>query len=81
VLLLDEPTRGVDIGAKVDLYHAIVEAAAKGCAVLLATSEIEEALGLAHRILVLREGVIVDEQQATEASEESIIRAATGLLA
>lgn len=81
VLLLDEPTRGVDIGAKVDLYHAIVEAAAKGCAVLLATSEIEEALGLAHRILVLREGAIVDEQQATEASEESIIRAATGLLA
>lgn len=79
VLLLDEPTRGVDIGAKVDIYHAIVDAAAKGCAVLLATSEIEEALGLAHRILVLREGAIVGEQLATEASEESIIRSATGL--
>lgn len=81
VLLLDEPTRGVDIGAKVDIYQAIVEAARSGCAVLLATSEIEEALGLAHRILVLREGVIVAEQQATESSEESIIRAATGLTA
>jgi ABC-type sugar transport system ATPase subunit len=79
VLLLDEPTRGVDVGAKTDIYHAIVEAAAAGCAVLLATSEMEEALGLADRILVLREGQIVDEQIGSMATEESIISVAAGI--
>lgn len=78
VLLLDEPTRGVDVGAKRALYELIVSLAAGGMGVLLISSEIEEILGLAHRVLVMRRGQIVAEFGETDLDEESILRAAFG---
>ena len=59
ILLLDEPTRGVDVGAKTEIYHLIDQLARRGMAVILVTSELTELLGLADRILVMREGCLV----------------------
>jgi ribose transport system ATP-binding protein len=56
VLLLDEPTRGIDIGAKADVYHLVERLAAEGLAIVLISSELPELMFLSHRILVLREG-------------------------
>ena len=78
VLIADEPTRGVDVGAKRDLYELIVGRAAAGLGVLLISNEIEEILGLAHRVLVMRGGRIVAELVGDEATESSILAAAFG---
>ncbi len=78
VLLLDEPTRGVDVGARAEIHEAIRGAAAGGAAVLVASSEMEEVLLLAHRIVVLHDGAIVGELSASAATEEAILRLATG---
>ena len=78
VLLLDEPTRGVDVGAKRALYELIVSLAAGGMGVLLISSEIEEIPGLSHRVLVMRRGQVVAEFGADELDEEVILRAAFG---
>ena len=67
VLIADEPTRGVDVGAKRDLYELLVELAAGGVAVLLISNEIEEVLGLAHRVLVMRAGRVVAELAGDDA--------------
>ncbi len=64
VLLADEPTRGIDVGAKRAIYELIDELAAQGLGVLLISSELEEVLGLAHRVLVVRAGRIVAELAA-----------------
>ena len=61
VLIADEPTRGVDVGAKRAIYELLVSLAREGLAVLLISSELEEILGLAHRVLVMRRGRIVAE--------------------
>jgi rhamnose transport system ATP-binding protein len=79
VLLADEPTRGVDVGAKRAIYQLIHRFTAEGGAVLLISSELEELLGLAHRILVVRGGAIVDEIAREAADEESIMKAAFGV--
>ncbi len=78
VLLLDEPTRGVDIGARSDIYDLIGERAARGAAVLLASSDMLELLGLADRIIVLAEGRPAGELRRTEATEERIALLALG---
>jgi ABC-type sugar transport system ATPase subunit len=79
ILLLDEPTRGVDIAAKADIYEFIRGLAAKGVSVVFASSEMEELLGLAHRILVLHRGAIVlEEPRASEATRERLLKAAMG---
>jgi rhamnose transport system ATP-binding protein len=78
VLLADEPTRGIDVGAKVAIYELIQELAAKGLGVLLISSELEEVLGLAHRVLVIRAGRIVAELAGDDADEETVMRAAFG---
>jgi rhamnose transport system ATP-binding protein len=75
VLVADEPTRGIDVGAKRTIYELIKKLAASGMAVLLISSELEEVLGLAHRILVMRAGRIVSEF-AGDVSEEAVMRAA-----
>lgn len=62
VLVLDEPTRGIDIGAKLEIYELIRDLAAQGKAVLLITSEIDEMVDLANRVIVLRDGRIVAEE-------------------
>jgi D-xylose transport system ATP-binding protein len=77
VLLLDEPTRGIDVGAKVDLYHVLADLAASGLGVLFVSSEVEEVRGLADRVLVMYRGRIVAELPAS-ASEEELLRLATG---
>jgi rhamnose transport system ATP-binding protein len=78
VLIADEPTRGVDVGAKRAIYELLGELAEQGLAVLLISSELEEVLGLAHRVLVVRAGRIVGEFDAAEADEEVVMRAAFG---
>lgn len=76
VLLLDEPTRGVDVGARVEIYELINKLVAAGGAVLMVSSDLPEVLGVADRILVMSEGRIVGEQTAQEATQESIMRLA-----
>ncbi|GLF98323.1 sugar ABC transporter ATP-binding protein [Streptomyces yaizuensis] len=73
VLLLDEPTRGVDVGARAELYAVIRALAADGLAVLLVSSEIPEVLGLADRVLVLREGRVVHTAEARDLDEHRVL--------
>jgi rhamnose transport system ATP-binding protein len=79
LLMLDEPTKGVDVGAKYEIHELIRVQAAKGMACLLVSSDLPEVLALAHRIVVMREGVIQGEIVAGEASEESVMRLATAI--
>jgi ABC-type sugar transport system ATPase subunit len=79
VLILDEPTRGIDVGAKAEVHHLIAELAAQGVAVLMISSELPEILGMSDRILVMREGHIVADLDRAEATEETIMRYATGI--
>jgi ribose transport system ATP-binding protein len=80
VLILDEPTRGVDVGAKEEIYHVIRRLTAGGAAILLISSEIEELLGLADRIIVLRAGRMVAEFASGEFDREHILAHALGQL-
>jgi ribose transport system ATP-binding protein len=77
VLLADEPTRGVDVGAKQDMYRLLNEFARQGMAVLFVSSELPEVLGLADRILVIRDGEVSAELDGATATEEAIMRNAT----
>jgi ribose transport system ATP-binding protein len=77
VLLLDEPTRGVDVGAKEEIYHLIEQIAEQGTAVLFVSSEMPEVLGLADRILVMHDGRITGELSGAGATEEAVMRLAT----
>ena len=74
VLLLDEPTRGVDIATKAELYKLIAELAGRGLGVLVVSSELEELVGLCTRILVMREGEIVAEMDGDRATERELLR-------
>jgi len=74
VLLLDEPTRGVDVGAKADVYQVIADLAARGLAIVMVSSELAELIGFCDRILVMREGAMVGELRGEEATEEAILR-------
>jgi len=80
VLLLDEPTQGVDVGAKKEIYHLIASVTNK-CAVILATSDINEAIGIGDRILVMRDGKIVAEFAKENADPKEILSYATGVKA
>ena len=73
VLVLDEPTRGVDVGAKAEIYAIIDELAAKGVAVLVISSELPEVLGLADRIVVMQDGRVTGQLHHAEATEERIL--------
>ncbi|HEV3477698.1 MAG TPA: sugar ABC transporter ATP-binding protein [Rubrobacteraceae bacterium] len=78
VLLLDEPTRGVDVGAKSEIYRLIDDLAREGKAILLISSELEEVLSMSDRILVMREGRIAGEFDREGATQERVMTAATG---
>src|SRR5687768_16321384 len=78
VLLLDEPTRGVDVGAKSEIYRLMDDLAKEGKAILLISSELEEVLSMADRVLVMREGRISGEFGREEATQENVMTAATG---
>jgi putative multiple sugar transport system ATP-binding protein len=73
ILILDEPTRGIDVGAKYEIYSIINQLASEGKAIIFISSELPEILGICDRIYVMREGKIVGEQLASEASQESIM--------
>ncbi|MDZ4159856.1 MAG: sugar ABC transporter ATP-binding protein, partial [Anaerolineaceae bacterium] len=78
VLILDEPTRGVDVASKSEIHALISELAAKGIAILMISSELPEILGVSDRILVMREGRLVAEFRRASATQAAIMEAATG---
>jgi ABC-type sugar transport system ATPase subunit len=78
IFILMEPTQGIDVGVKFDLYNFIAEHAAQGHSVLLISSELTEILGLAHRILVMRDGRIAAELDGWTATQEQVLRYALG---
>jgi ABC-type sugar transport system ATPase subunit len=75
---VDEPTRGIDVGAKRAIYRLLVSLASRGMAILLISSELEEVVGLAHRVLVVRHGRITAEFQGEAVNEDAVLRAAFG---
>jgi ABC-type sugar transport system ATPase subunit len=79
ILILDEPTRGVDVGAKAELHAWIDRIAAAGTAVLLISSELPELLNLSRRILVLRDGKLVGEVSRERANQDLLLRMMAGL--
>ena len=78
LLIVDEPTRGIDVGTKAEVHRLIGEAVADGLAVLMISSELPEVLGVADRVYVMREGRIVEHLDRRDATQEIIITAATG---
>ena len=78
VLVVDEPTRGIDVGAKAEIYALLHRLAAEGVAILLISSEMPEILGLSDRIIVMHEGRITGEMARAEATEERIMTYAAG---
>ncbi|MDL4840898.1 multiple monosaccharide ABC transporter ATP-binding protein [Aquibacillus rhizosphaerae] len=78
ILILDEPTRGIDVGAKFEIYSQINELAAEGLGVLVISSELPEVLGLSDRIYVMNDGRITGELERGEADQESVMRYMTG---
>ncbi|TWI53814.1 L-arabinose ABC transporter ATP-binding protein [Pseudomonas duriflava] len=76
VLLLDEPTRGIDIGAKSEIYQIIHSLAAKGIAVVVVSSDLMEIMGIADRVMVMSEGAVTGELSRTEATEEKLLELA-----
>lgn len=78
LLIFDEPTRGIDVGAKVEVYDLMSQLAAKGVAIIMISSELPEVLAMSDRILVMHEGRITGELSAQEASQEKIMSYATG---
>jgi len=80
VLILDEPTRGVDVATKVEIYHIIDNLARDGMCILLISSELPEILGMSDRALVMREGRLVGEFPRSDANEERLLASAAGVI-
>jgi D-xylose transport system ATP-binding protein len=78
VLFLDEPTRGIDVGAKQEIYAQINKLAESGLAIILVSSELPEVLGLSDRVIVLHEGRVTGEFNRSEATPEAVMSCATG---
>lgn len=78
VLILDEPTRGIDVGAKAEVHKLISELASHGVAVLMVSSELPEIIGMSDRVLVMREGRLTAEIDQAEANDEYIMHFAAG---
>jgi ABC-type sugar transport system ATPase subunit len=79
VLIVDEPTRGVDVGAKAEVHQLLSKLARQGVGILMISSELPEVLGMSDRILVMREGRIAGELDRQRATQETIMSLATGL--
>jgi D-xylose transport system ATP-binding protein len=78
VILLDEPTRGIDVGAKLEIYEIINRLTDAGKAVVLVSNELPELIGMSDRLLILREGRIAGEFNRAEATQEKLLAAALG---
>ncbi|NJS37974.1 MAG: sugar ABC transporter ATP-binding protein [Rhodobacteraceae bacterium] len=79
VIILDEPTKGIDIGSKAAVHDFMAELAAEGLAVIMVSSEIPEVLGMSDRVIVMREGRIIDEVTGSRMTPETLVRAAAGI--
>lgn len=79
ILILDEPTRGIDVNAKRDMYHFIHSLVASGVSCIVISSELEEIIGLCSRVLVMREGRIISEVAGNHINEEEIMYYAAGV--
>jgi rhamnose transport system ATP-binding protein len=79
IIILDEPTKGIDIGSKAAVHTFMAELAAQGLAVIMVSSEIPEVLGMSDRVIVMREGRIVAEVTGDEMTPERLVRAAAGI--
>lgn len=78
ILILDEPTRGVDIGARKEIYHIINQLAEAGVAILMISSELPEVIGMADRVIVMQEGKLTGEVKKEQMTQEIIMQYATG---
>jgi len=78
LLILDEPTRGIDVGAKYEIYTIMNDLVAKGMSIIMISSELPEILGMSDRVYVMSEGAIADEMNAADATEEAIMHKAIG---
>jgi ribose transport system ATP-binding protein len=81
VFLFDEPTRGIDVGAKAEIYNLMLQLAAGGAAIVMVSSELPEVLGMSHRVLVIRDGRIAAEYARADATPAKVIAVATGAAA
>jgi rhamnose transport system ATP-binding protein len=79
VIILDEPTKGIDIGSKAAVHAFMSELAGQGLSVIMVSSEIPEIMGMADRVIVMREGRIVGRFERSELSAEKLVRAAAGI--
>jgi len=77
ILILDEPTRGVDVGSKVEIYEIMNELAKHGVSIIMISSELPELINMSDRVIVMREGVITGELQASDVTEQSVMKLAT----
>jgi rhamnose transport system ATP-binding protein len=78
IMILDEPTRGIDVGAKAEVHRLMGELAVHGIAILMISSELPEILAMSDRVLVMREGCLVAELERPQMSAERVMAAATG---
>ena len=79
VIIFDEPTRGIDVGAKQEIYQLMNELITQGISIIMISSDMEELLGMSDRIVVLYEGKISGELQKAEFSQERVLELASGL--
>jgi ABC-type sugar transport system ATPase subunit len=79
ILIFDEPTRGIDVGSKVEIYQLMNRLTARGAAIIMISSELPEILGMSDRIVVMNNGRITGEFPAGEATQENILQAALGM--
>ena len=79
LLIVDEPTAGIDVGAKNEIYHILEELAKKGVAVIVVTSDLQELIRVSHRILVMRKGDIVKEFKNVEVTQSKVLAAGQGV--
>ena len=77
VLIMDEPTRGIDVGAKYEIYQIMINLAKQGKAIIMISSEMPELIGMSHRILVMCDGKLTGEVSGEEATQENIMSLAT----
>src|SRR6185369_13343531 len=79
IVIMDEPTRGIDVGTKQQIYHIIAALASEGKSIILISSELQEVIGLSHRVMVMRFGRIVGELEGDQITEEQIVRHQMGI--
>ena len=79
IVIFDEPTKGIDVGSKQEIYLLMNTMAAQGKAIIMISSEMEELLGMSDRIVVLHEGMVVDEISKEDYSQENVLRLASGM--